>query len=231
MNKIPNKLYQTDKDKNIPFKLQKDSGSWKISNPNLEFIFMDDDDCIEFIKNNFDNETFKAYMSLPLGIMKADFWRIAIIYINGGIYADLDVEMNVNINDLIGEEQEEFFINDYGSTGNFIFAAKPKHPILKDVLDDMVNLSSNIEIIEKAQIFGIHPLQRAVKKYFDKDKVFLNHEDLKEHKKLQHNEIASSNGGELVNANYNSWRILQDIMIEERKNTKDSSDSRRANIT
>ena len=40
----------------------------------------------------FDAETLRVYRSFPLAVMKADFWRYAILYARGGIYADIDVQ-------------------------------------------------------------------------------------------------------------------------------------------
>ena len=43
------------------------------------------------MKASFDNETYTAYRSFPLGVMRADMWRYAVLYKRGGLYADVDV--------------------------------------------------------------------------------------------------------------------------------------------
>jgi mannosyltransferase OCH1-like enzyme len=37
---------------------------------------------------------FKEY---PIGVMRADFWRYAILYIYGGIYLDIDTQPLLSI--------------------------------------------------------------------------------------------------------------------------------------
>ena len=41
---------------------------------------------------SFDNATVAAYRSFPLGVMRADMWRYAVLYDRGGLYADIDVK-------------------------------------------------------------------------------------------------------------------------------------------
>ena len=38
------------------------------------------------------------FTSYPLGVMKADFWRYCIMFVEGGIYSDIDTESYVPIN-------------------------------------------------------------------------------------------------------------------------------------
>ena len=39
------------------------------------------------------------FLKFPLPVMKADFWRYCVLYINGGIYADLDAKPLIPINE------------------------------------------------------------------------------------------------------------------------------------
>jgi hypothetical protein len=100
---------------------------------------MDNDECYEFIRANFDKEFVEMYENLPLDIMRADVWRVAVVYINGGIYCDCDVHCIKNLAPLIQNEELVLFTEESGGTSNFFFAASPKHPVLKEVLDRMVN--------------------------------------------------------------------------------------------
>ena len=38
------------------------------------------------------------FTKYPLGVMKADFWRYCVMFVEGGIYSDLDTEIFVPIN-------------------------------------------------------------------------------------------------------------------------------------
>lgn len=51
---------------------------------------MDDEQASAFILDNYGPSVHSLYASFPLGVMRADFWRYAILYANGGIYSDID---------------------------------------------------------------------------------------------------------------------------------------------
>ena len=76
---IPNTLWCTWKTKNIPGSLYAQSHSWFNSNPQLEVRLSDDRDCLAFILENFGKEVYRLYQSLPQPIMRADFWRVAVV--------------------------------------------------------------------------------------------------------------------------------------------------------
>jgi hypothetical protein len=86
---IPLKIYQTWHTKKLIKNLQECSDSIKNNNPEFEYYLYDDNDCRQFIKNNFDQEILWAYDKLIPGAFKADLWRYYILYKNGGIYINI----------------------------------------------------------------------------------------------------------------------------------------------
>jgi hypothetical protein len=169
---IPNILWQTSKsiddlDYGNTSQLIK---SWVLNNPSLDCRFMDDTECNRFIAKNFSKQTYEMYRSLPLGIMRADFWRVAVVYINGGIYSDTDVFCKQSIEQLLKDKdlvilQEP---NTATNVANFFFAAEPKHPFLKEVLEYMeskFDLVYDLNSKTLVQNFGMHPLQHVMEKY------------------------------------------------------------------
>jgi len=222
---IPNILWQSWKTKDIPRSIKGLSDSWNKSNPQLERKFMDDAECSSFILEHLGEEVHTLYLSLPQPIMRADFWRIAVVYVHGGYYSDLDVECNVNVQNLIHSKTVDcVFIKELDNIANFFFGATPKHPVLKNVLDMMIGNIKNINYI-CSQDFGMHPLHHCVRQYFDITGVnyenttevcFLNNEKLKEERKLIH--IGASGFEEL--GDYTSWRKSENHMIKEREQSE-----------
>jgi mannosyltransferase OCH1-like enzyme len=86
---IPLKIFQTWHTKNLPPKISEAVNLIKTSNPRFEHHLYDDNDCREYIKENFPEDVLKAYNSLIPGAYKADLWRYCILYKEGGIYVDL----------------------------------------------------------------------------------------------------------------------------------------------
>lgn len=82
------------------------------------------------------------YSALPIGVMRADVWRVAVIYVYGGIYADLDTECRASVCEWI-DKDDGLVVgveNCTGAIGNFVFAAIPRHPALYAVLQTFVEL-------------------------------------------------------------------------------------------
>lgn len=154
MVQIPKNIFQTHKSYEYITtkpKLVTSVNSWKKFQNEFSYHFYDDNQCDEFIKNNFDERVYKAYCMLPLAVMKADLWRYCIIYKYGGIYADTDAICNENPNVFINnayltiapENCSNFFCQ-------WIFSATANSPILKTIID------LSVERILTTEIKGEH---------------------------------------------------------------------------
>jgi len=86
---IPFDVYQTWNTKDLPSKMKERVLRLKKQNPKFNFYLFDDNDCREFIKNNFKTDVLDAYDCLIPGAYKADLWRLCVLFINGGIYMDI----------------------------------------------------------------------------------------------------------------------------------------------
>ena len=99
--KIPKIIYMCFKTKkDVPKKVFK---LWKKLNPEYKLNFSDDKQCYNFLKNNFSIEYAKYFNEIPWGPIKADFWRLCVLYINGGVYADIDLKPLKPLNDIINK--------------------------------------------------------------------------------------------------------------------------------
>ncbi|HDR7959573.1 TPA: mannosyltransferase [Bacillus wiedmannii] len=64
----------------------------------------------------------------------SDYVRLKVLYEHGGIYLDTDVELSKNFNDILNNDMFLGFIYDC-SIGTAVIGAKPKHPLIKELLD------------------------------------------------------------------------------------------------
>lgn len=133
---IPKVIYQTWKTKNLHPKCKMIQNNIKNLNKNYQYILYDDNQMEVFIKSNFDKYTYDCYMKLNVGAAKADFWRYCILYINGGIYLDMDSNILKPLDNLIvGDEQ--CIITREGNKGtfnNWIMIFQKNHPILLETI-------------------------------------------------------------------------------------------------
>jgi len=125
-------------------------------------------DRVNFLKQN-KNELFDLlgfdvldfYINLEKGVEKADFFRYCAIYLLGGIYSDADTFCNTKLDEWIkhhdlilgiealiplkiaesfGSDKIGFTFEDTSiSVCNYVFAAKPKHEFLKNIILDIYN--------------------------------------------------------------------------------------------
>lgn len=218
---IPNKLWHTWKTHELPKSLKSQSDSWHRSNPHLKKTLMADAECSDFILKQFGESVHELYLALPQPIMRADFWRLAIVYVHGGYYSDLDIICNVHINELIVGTPRAVFTRELNNISNFFFGAEPKHPVLKQALDYMIEEAKNVTN-KDIQSFGMHSLHRAVREYYEvvetnyvsNDEVFfINNEQVKSEKKFIHANASLLNS----DVDYVSWRQTTKLMNQERE--------------
>ena len=144
---IPLHIYQTWKTKTeLPDKMYENINRLKEQNPDFEYHLFDDNDCYNFIIQNFDEDVANAYETLIPGAYKADLWRYCILYINGGIYLDIKYSCVGDFN-LIQLTDKEYFVKDIDKSGGGIYNAfmicKPRNIILKKTIDKIVDNVKN----------------------------------------------------------------------------------------
>lgn len=155
---IPKIIHQVGpKDKNVWHPIwKKGHKSWENNFPEPEFkhiLWEDSDQIDDFVKNNF-SEYWEYYCNLPMHMLKIDFARICILYIYGGIFADLDFYCYSNFySDLTDDLYVlESFENEHTEVENPLMAATPKNQFF---LDCLKKSKENYKLIEKNKILTI----------------------------------------------------------------------------
>jgi mannosyltransferase OCH1-like enzyme len=150
---IPLKIFQTWYTKDLPPKMRERVELLKSQNPKFDHFLFDDNDCANFIKNNFDEDVLFAYDNLIPGAYKADLWRLCVLYVYGGIYMDIKLSC-VNGFKLIELTESNHFIKDRPlplSIFNSMMICQKGHPFLLMSINKIVN---NV----KTKYYGLTPL-------------------------------------------------------------------------
>jgi mannosyltransferase OCH1-like enzyme len=213
--KIPKLIWQTAK--SIPHPQSHEYiKTWIDKNPEYEWLFMDDARCDQFIQDHFNQEFYNMYLSLPYGVMRADVWRVCVVYVYGGVYVDTDCECIVPIDQwinncslVVAEEVPN------GDLANFAFAAKPNHPALLSVINRFMELYNSESFMSAdtptpIQNFGQYGFSDGVNRYLKdnnspNDKVFKYCEQRFTNNKRKDSYIAHRVAS-LSWSNYDSWR-------------------------
>jgi len=119
--------------------------SWKQSG--WEYRFYDDAAIESFLQTHFPPEMFEAYNSLIPGAFKADLFRYCALLIYGGVYADMDVLLESNLEASIPPDVG--FMTPYDAPGeafgtrhclwNGLIAVAPGHPFMAKAIENVVN--------------------------------------------------------------------------------------------
>lgn len=170
---IPKIIWQTYKTSTPPLIFLDSVHTWLIKNPEYKWYYFDDDKCQQFIRDHFNDEFYKMYTSLPIGVMKADVWRVAVVYTYGGVYADLDTTCIKPITDWVKDKDLVVGVEtEHGSINNYVFAASPKHPALYTVLEEFLNIYNSPGYLYKGsptpvQDFGANAWSHGILKHFN----------------------------------------------------------------
>jgi len=143
MGFIPKVIYQTWKTKNLNEKLQNVRNEIQKLNPTYKMKLFDDNDIDEWIKNTFDDPLiYNTYKKLKIGAGRADFWRYLILYENGGIYLDIDSNINKSLDSLIKDDDKAIISREKNSgTTDFVqwcLIFSPKHPLLLRTINSCI---------------------------------------------------------------------------------------------
>ena len=110
-------------------------------NKGYRYEFYDDARVDAFMKEHFDERTFKAYLRLQIGAAKADFFRYAVLYIFGGVYVDLDSDIVGRLDKYIKEEDSALITVENGKLyyAQWALIFDKGHPFLKRTIDYIVD--------------------------------------------------------------------------------------------
>jgi mannosyltransferase OCH1-like enzyme len=206
---IPLNIFQTWHTKNLPPLMKKNVDYIKEQNPAFKHHLFDDDDCENFIKNNYGANILNAFNRLNPGAYKADLWRYCVLYKLGGIYLDIKYHP-VNEFKFINLTENEHWVLDMDKEGiyNALMICKPGNPILLKAINQIVE---NI----KTNFYGKNALEptgpRLLGKYFSKTE--------KDNFDMTHDYIDNFNNRFIY---YNNHVIFKSYngYIEEHQNTK-----------
>lgn len=145
---IPKIIWQTHNYKydELPDNLFKNLKTWETLNPTWEHKYIDNYERDNFIKNNFP-QFYNIFKTIDNPVFQCDFWRYLVVYKYGGVYADMDSICTKPLDYMLQDYNGQDFIRlsdkvtdiwPHSFPGNSHYAAKPNSPILKKIIDDLV---------------------------------------------------------------------------------------------
>lgn len=191
---IPLVIYRTWNEKQIPIGMWKNIHKSLEMTPEFDHVFYDDTARLKSIEENFEPNVVKAYKCLKPGAFKADLWRYCILYVKGGIYIDMDIEIVVPLLPILKENSRIYIqqviperkhcVTSYPGVINGFLAFSPKNPVLRACIDEIVqNCKSQDYKVDFLDITGPCLLARKIADVEGSDKIIsspFKHKILKE---------------------------------------------------
>lgn len=143
-NKIPKIIISTYHTKNkIPSKIYRNIKRYA---KNYKHIIFDDNDVINFLRENYGENMVITFNSLE-GAHKGDLFRYCYLYKYGGIYLDIKTELIKDIDNIFNKRN----INLYTALSilpNTIYqgviASTPNNPLFKDLIEYIVKIKKPV---------------------------------------------------------------------------------------
>jgi len=138
---IPKIIWQTYESeyKDLPPLALECANSWQEKNPDWGYKYVSGKERAEFVLNNFGQEWFNIYNSYKANILRADLWRYMCLYINGGLYVDLDILCKESIENFFNLSHNFIASEEPGGPGysQMIFACEPNSIFLKNIINNI----------------------------------------------------------------------------------------------
>lgn len=171
---IPKQIMQTWKSHTVPDHWKPSQESIKKFMPKWKYVLMTDEMNREFCEEHFP-QYLQFYDSLTYNIQRADIIRYMYLYVNGGIYIDLDIELNSPIDEIFEKRSMETWLlkaprNIASQYTNFFMASTKKNPFWLRVIDECLKPLPYWAVVPHFIISyqtGLGALTRAVK-FWDK---------------------------------------------------------------
>ena len=166
MQKFPRKIWQSWKVE--PFRFEdrdvERARTWTIKNPRYRYEVLTDDNTMDYVEQHFGPSGYNrpdivsTYRSLNARIIQADLLRYLVMYVEGGLYTDIDVEAirpvdqfipkrfnERDVNMVIGVETDEPDFKDHPILGSkaqsfcqWTFVCKPRLPVMMRLVDNIL---------------------------------------------------------------------------------------------
>ena len=131
-----------------------------------QYNFYTDEMSLNFLSTHFPPEVREAYETLRPGAFKADLFRYCVLLIHGGVYADMDIMLEANLDLAVGpdigfmvpQDEPGTPVNRRMCLWNGFIAAAPGHPFLAKTIETVVNnIRNRFTSVDTDNMFCPHP--------------------------------------------------------------------------
>jgi mannosyltransferase OCH1-like enzyme len=133
---IPLVLWQTNFTNHVTLPIYLNYLFNRLLSPTHEYRFMDNEDCLAFIKENCSAEILENYLKLKVGASRADFWRLLVLEHKGGVYLDVDAHFVWPLSWMLKTADTEMYVKSKNNRyTNYFLASRKDNPHIRIMID------------------------------------------------------------------------------------------------
>lgn len=133
--RIPKKIMQYWDQSVPPLEVQQLMQSWAEQNPDWQYSRFDDQSAQSFLVENELHQVLNAYRLADSAAMKCDIFRLAYLWINGGVYSDADSRACDSMKSHVDVSKALIVVQEiHGGLGNYWIAVASKHLVIYEAL-------------------------------------------------------------------------------------------------
>lgn len=142
---IPKTIYQTWKTQNLPPNVTRLHKKMLKINPDYEHIIYTDSQMNDYMSSNTEGDLKSMFFKLQNIVAKADVWRYTILLNEGGVYLDIDSQINEPLSNLVkpddkaiitAEKNKDLFVQ-------WALIFEKGHPVLARTLENIISAVHN----------------------------------------------------------------------------------------
>mgnify|MGYP006103053649 CR=1 FL=1 len=138
---------------------QKVNDNWMTYASTLNRRVFDDTECKQFLFMHFGEESVRKFNYLNLGAHKADLFRYAWLYINGGIYMDIKTVLLKDIDEVFTQDDLFYVIvtdpsyrrGHVNRIFNGVMKTPPKNPIILKMFQSVLSMDNTDDYISNCE--------------------------------------------------------------------------------
>ena len=134
---IPLNIFQFWHDVELPVQIKKNIDIIKLQNPEFTHYLYDISMCIDFLKNNFDEEVLYTFDKFASYKHKMYLWCFCVLYIYGGIFIDTKY-ICYNGFKLLELTDKEYYCKEENNINMDLFVCLPNNPIMNKCIQQIV---------------------------------------------------------------------------------------------
>ncbi|HVG12493.1 MAG TPA: glycosyltransferase [Flavisolibacter sp.] len=143
---IPKTIIQTFKTASLPFVHRWHINKFRKKNNTYNYQFFTDADIEDFLATHYGLAVTDAYRRIQIGAAKADFFRYAVLYKQGGVYVDIDSAIVSKLDDFLQPDDKAVISYEFNPDVFVQWALiyDAGHPFLSRALDIVLeNIKEN----------------------------------------------------------------------------------------